>query len=275
MLPCRGPDTVGNEYVRGKVMSKILACSLGLLLTAVSHPALAAPTQAAPQTASSQEVATPVRLATAASLARAVAPADVMIPAELEQVRKAILAMPTLDEDAKQLEQDYPGLYAAVWTAVEPEMRRQTQADLPGFWAKLEQLYVARLTEREAQGLLGFFQSPTGQKLMRNMYGSIDASPLYAEMAKSDEATIGAEQLQAVTDAAKAKAVRQMGPEDEASLLTLAVSIDLKKFQELGAETQKISLDWANRDDPEGEEKIGKVIEEVTERYIASHPPKE
>ncbi|MDP9422007.1 MAG: DUF2059 domain-containing protein [Pseudomonadota bacterium] len=252
---------------------KSLACSFGLLLAAVSYPA---PAQTASDTTTSQNEATAtVRPATAAALARAVTPSDVVIPAELEEVRKAILSIPTLDEDAKQLEQEYPGLYAAVWTAVEPEMRRQIEVDRPGFWAKLEQLYLARLTEREAQGLLAFFQSATGQKLIRNMYGSIDASPLFAELAKSDKATIGAPQIQAVTDAAKAKAVGQMGPEDESSLVTLAAAMDLKKFQEIGAETQKISVDWANREDPEGEEKIAKIMETAMERYMDAHPPKD
>lgn len=216
-----------------------------------------------------------VSRATAAALARVVAPIDVVVPAEVEQARKAILALPTMDEDAKQLEQEYPGLYAALWTAVEPEMRRQTEADYPNFWAALEEMYVARLTEREAQAVMAFFRSPTGQKLLRNVYGSFDATPMFADMVKSDTAKIGPEQLQAVTDAAKAKAIQQMGPEDQATLLTLAASIDLKKFQALGAETQKVTLDWVNKEDPAGEAKLEKMMVEAMERYMAAHPPKE
>lgn len=212
--------------------------------------------------------------ATASELARAVAPADVAMPLEIEQARKAILSLPTVDEEAKQLEKEFPGLYAAVWAAVETEMRRSVEADYPAFWASLEQLYVARLTEREAQAALAFFRSATGQKLMRSMYGSFDAAPLFAEMINSGSSMIEARQMQSVTDAAKVKAVQQIGPEDEASLRTLMASIDLEKFRALGAETQKLSLEWVNKEDPESEERLGKIMQDAMEQYMAAHPLK-
>lgn len=251
---------------------RLLACSLGLLLAAASLPALAGQTLAAPQPA---EAGQGVSDATAAALARVVAPLEIMVPAELEQARKAILALPTLDEEARQLEQEYPGLYAALWAAVEPEMRRSTEADYPSYWTALEQLYVARLTENEAQAVMTFFKSPTGQKLIRNMYGNFDAAPMLAEMAKSENYTIDEKQMKAATDAAKAKAVEQIGPGDQADLWILMASIDLEKFKALGAETQKVTLDWVNKEDAEGEAKIGKIMEEAMKRYMAAHPPKE
>lgn len=198
-----------------------------------------------------------------------------MLPLEIEQARKMILALPTLDEDAKQLEQEYPGLYAAVWAAVEPEMRRQTEADYPSFWTMLEDLYIRRLTEQEAQAVLVFFKSPTGQKLTRSMYGSMDATPWLGAMIKSDSSTVSAAQMQGAIDAAKAKAVQQIGPEDEGNLSALAAKISLEDFRSLGAETQKLTLDWVNKEDPEGEEKIAKIMEAAMERYMDAHPPKD
>ena len=253
-------------------MSRILTWSIGLLLAGISCSALAEPARQSGQAVPAGPNGAPaVSRSTAAALAKAVAPMDILIPAELEQARKAILALPTLDEDAKQLEQEFPGIYAAIWAASEAEMKRQTEAGYPGFLAMLEQLYLARLTEREAQGVLTFFQSPTGQKLLRNVYGSFDAAPLVAEMAKSGSSIIDARQMQAATDAVKAKVVRQMGPEDEDSLLALSKAMELKKFREISAETQKISLEWVNRADPEGEERLGKIMEQATERYIKAH----
>lgn len=252
---------------------KLLACSLGLLLAASSNPAMAAQVPAALQSPVSPAESKASRV-TAAALAQTIAPMNVMLPLEIEQARKMILALPTLDEDAKQLEEEYPGLYAAVWTAVEPEMRRQTEADYPSFWTMLEDLYIRRLTEQEAQAVLAFFKSPTGQKLTRSMYGSVDATPWLAEMVKSDSSTVSEAQMQKVIDAAKAKAVQQIGPEDEANLTALAAKISLEDFRSLGAETQKLTLDWVNREDPEGEEKIAKIMEAAMERYMDAHPPK-
>ncbi len=251
---------------------KSLTCLLGLLVAAASGLASAAQAPAALQPAETKQRVTP---ATAAELARIVAPIEIMLPAELEQARKVIVTLPTVDEDARQLEQDYPGLYAALWTAVEPEMRRATAASYPGYWAALEQIYVARLTENEAQAVMTFFKSPTGQKLIRNMYGNFDAAPMVAEMVKSENYTIDEQQMKAATDAARAKAVSQIGQEDQADLWILVESIDLEKFKALGAETQKVTLAWVNQEDPEGDAMIGSIMEEAMQQYMASHPAKE
>lgn len=247
----------------------LLRCSLGLMLAALSSPVLAQPAQAGPKPVETSQRVTP---ATAAALARAVAPLELGVATEIEQARKAILALPTVDEDAKQLEQEYPGLYAALWAAVEPEVRQSSAAGYPGYWAELEKMYIARLTESEAQAVLTFFKSPTGQKLVRNMYGNVDAAPLMAEMAKSDDYAVNEKRMKALVDSAKAKTVKEIGAEDQADLWILMTSIDLKKFQALGAETQKVTLEWVNRPDPEGEERIGKIMEEAMQRYMEAHP---
>jgi hypothetical protein len=242
------------------------------LAAALALAAPASPAVPAPNTPAQASVA--VSKATAATLARTVAPADITIALEVDHARKAILALPTIDEDARQLEAEFPGIYAAMWAAIEPEVRRSTEADYPSYWAALENMYLARLSEQEAQAVLAFFRSATGQKLLRGMYGAMDTGPMLAEMVKTDSATIDAKQMQSAVDAAKAKAVGQLGPEDEASLLTLVGAMDLGKFRALGAETQKITLDWVNKEDPEGEEKLGKLMQDAMAKYMAAHPSK-
>ena len=249
---------------------------LALLFAAALASAAPASTAATQAPTPGAKAKTPIVVSqvTAAALARTVAPADITIALEVEQARKAILALPTIDEDAKQLESEFPGIYAAMWAAIEPEVRRSTEADYPDYWAALERMYLARLTEQEAQAVLAFFRSPTGQKLLRGMYGAMDAGSMMAEMVKSDSSTIDAKQMQSAVDAAKAKAVEQLGPEDQASLLTLVGSIDLEKFRALGAETQRITLEWVNKEDPEGEERLGKMMQDAMENYMAAHPSK-
>ena len=245
-----------------------IALAAALALAAPASPAAPAPNSPA-------QASVAVSKATAATLARTVAPADITIALEVDHARKAILALPTIDEDARELEAEFPGIYAAMWAAIEPEVRRSTEAESPSYWAALENMYLARLSAQEAQAVLAFFRSATGQKLLRGMYGAMDTGPMLAEMVKTDSATIDAKQMQSAVDAAKAKAVGQLGPEDEASLLTLVASMDLGKFRALGAETQKITLDWVNKEDREGEEKLGKLMQDAMEQYMAAHPAKE
>jgi len=245
---------------------------LGIAIAAALAAAAPAPV---PQPSSAQSVSeAPASPGTAAALARTVAPADLMIPLEIEQAKKAILGLPTLDPDAKELEALYPGIWAAVWAATEPEMRRSVNADFPKFWAALENLYKSRLTETEAQAVLTFYRSPSGQKLLRGLTENFDATPIMAEAVKSDSGKVSADQLARVTDAAKAAAAKRAGPEDLADMMALLHSVTIEKFKAVGMETQKITLDWVNKDDADGEAKMQQVMQTAMKQYIASHPTK-
>lgn len=250
---------------------KLPAFSLGLLVAGGPWSAHAQTSPATTRLGQAQGVSR----ATAAALARVVAPMELMVPAEVGQSRKVILALPTLDETARELEAEFPGIYAALWAEIEPAMRRHLEAGLPSYWTALEQLYVSRLTENEAQAVMRFFQSPTGQKLIRTMYVNVDATPMFADMTKNDNYSVDEKQMKAMTDAAKAKAVKEVGPEDEGDLWILMASIKLDKFQALGAETQKLTLDWVNNEDAEGDAELGKLMEETMKRYMAAHPPRQ
>lgn len=245
----------------------------GLLIAAlVALAATGQPAQAVPPTAA--PAAAPVRSETASALARTIAPADLMIPREMDVARKAILTLPTLDSDAKQLEQDYPGIWAAVWTASEPEMLRSVTADFPKFWGSLEQLYRSRLAESEAQAILTFYRSDTGQRLLRGMVDNFDATPLIADAAKSPTSTVSAEQMKVASEAAKAAALKRLQPGDTLEFLALMHFVELDKFKAIGAETQKLTLEWVNREDPEGDEKLQKIMQAAMKDYIAKHPAK-
>ena len=239
------------------------------LAAAAPAPAAAPAAQVPVQTAS----AVPATKATAAALARAVAPGDLMIPYELEQAHRAIVGLPQIDEDAKALESEYPGIWAAVWTAIEPEMHQWVEADYPGFWAALEQMYMARLTEPEAQALLTFYRSPTGQKLIRGMIENFDAMPMVKDVVASPSEAVTAESMNRATDAARSKAVATIGREDTGELLILMGHIDMAKFRAIGAETQQITLDWVNKPNPEGDKRLQRLMEDAIQRYKAAHPP--
>lgn len=238
------------------------------LVAALVAAAPAAAASAATLLAQSERSASASK-GTAAALAQTVAPADLMIPLEMDVAKKAILAFPTLDADAKQLESQYPGIWSAVWIAIEPEVRRYVESDYPKFWSALEQLYLSRLSEAEAQALLAFYRTSTGQKLLRGLIQNLDAAPAVAEMVESRSGSVSAEQMTAITDRAKLRAVKEIGPEDESNLMTLVKTIDLVKFRSLGAETQKLTLDWVNAEDPEADAQIQSLMEAAMERYIA------
>ena len=131
----------------------MLLISLMAALTAVQLPAA---TTQQKSIEAAIETNQPVSNGTAATLARTIAPAEVMIPLELEHARKSIMALPAVDEDAKALEHQFPGIFEAAWTALQPEVHRSIQADLPPFWLAMGQLYIKHLSESEGRTLLEF-----------------------------------------------------------------------------------------------------------------------
>ena len=243
---------------------RLIAAALALAL-GVPAPAAAQ----APANRSAAAIAAP----TAAALARAVAPAELMVPLEVDIGRQAILSLSSLDDDGKALEAEYPGIWQAVWNAIEPEVRRYVEADHPKFWTKLEGLYSSRLTEREGQGLLAFYRSPTGQKLLRTMLAGLDSPSLIAGVAGSDNGNLTAEQLKAATDAARLKVLQSMGPADEEQLNALMNVITLDKFRSVGADTQRLTLDWVNSEDPAFDAKLEKLMKAALEAHMSKGSP--
>ena len=237
------------------------------LLVALAAP-LPGPTAA--QAAASTTVEAPATAATAAALARTVAPAELMISLEVEVARKAILSLPTLDADAKALEVKYPGIWQAVWNAVEPKMRQSVETDFPSFWSRLEEIYLSRLTENEAQGILAFYRSSTGQKMLRATLTGFDAAPLIADLVKSEDSTITAEQMESAARRARLKGLQTIGPADEEQFTRLTKSVSLDKFRAIGAETQKLTAEWVNKDDPEGEAELQTLMEAAMEEHMSN-----
>jgi hypothetical protein len=236
-------------------------------LAAVQSPASPGSSQlqkSAPQSAA------PVSDQTAKALARTVAPADLLLPVEIEQARKALLSLPTLDPDAKELESEYPGIWAAVWTASEPELRRSVEAGYPKLWSSLEQLYRARLTEDEADAILTFYRSDTGQRMLQGMVESLDGASVFAEVVKSPDSPMTPEQMRTMTEAAGAGAAKRLKSGDSVQFLQLMHYVDLDKFKLLGAETQKVTLDWVNAEDPEGDARLQAIMEEAMQDYMAA-----
>jgi hypothetical protein len=209
---------------------------------------------------------------TAAALARTVAPAEIMVPMQLELAHQGIVNMPSLDPAARQLEADYPGLWSFVWAMTESHARRSIEGGYPDFLSALERLYRATLSEREAQAVLAFYRSPTGQKLILGMTGGFDPKPMFQDIVANPANAITAEQMAAVTDAARKKALAQLGPEDQPRLAMVVQAVGLEKFRALGANTRKLTLEWARKENSDGDAGLQAIIEAAMHDYMAAHP---
>jgi len=192
----------------------------------------------------------------------------------MEESRKAVLAVPTLDEDSRQLEKEYPGIFAATWAAIEPQLRKSLGAENERYWAALEDLYISRLNEPEAQALLKFYRSPTGQKLIRNLHMNVDVMPIIPQVLNSNSGAVSADQMRAVTDAAKVKALQSLEADDMDSFQELSTGLSLQKLGEIGQATEKLTLEWVNKSDPEFDSRLEALMTKAMEDYMVKHPPR-
>lgn len=204
----------------------------------------------------------------AAALAELVAGTEVTLSLELGFAKQAFDAVMATDADLKTMIDENPGLQAAVWAAVEPEIRRSSIEGNPAFLARIAALYRSRLTATELDAVYAFFEGPTGQKLVKAMYGGINPQPVIAE-AMAGSGDISGSAIVEAADAGRTKALSTIGPEDEPALATLTRAVSTQKLQALGAEVQKLTLDYVNEDDPVLDAKIEAVIEAAFRDYFA------
>lgn len=242
------------------MLVKTLSSAFALLIVA-APPAHAQPAPVSVTTENNKRLAI--------ALAQAVAPPDLLLPLEVALARKGFAMGFEADPEAKELRKNYPELLDAVWKALEPEVRRASAEDQPKFHAELAKIYIARLSSAEMEGLRRFYLTPTGQKLMRKLYGSIDPSPIVAEAVKSQ--SISEQAMTAAKNAAQAEALAALAPEDFAALEELARTISMAKLHSLGQETQQATLKWINQEDPELDARIEKILADAVEKHIAEH----
>lgn len=241
---------------------------LVLAILLVAPPAIVATPAAA-----ASESGSPAAKQAASELARMVAPKVIMIPLNMKWAEKSIEELPKLNEDSGALEAEFPGIHNAMWMAAKDEMRSQLEVDLPRLWSRLEQLYLTEMTEQEIRGLISFYATPTGQRLIAAMYGDSDLQPMIKSVATSEDGSVSEQAFQAVTEDAKQKALANadIDPQD---LVPLMSAMPLAKMRAVGEKVQQTTREWVNEDNPEQQERINKLMVDAAERFVkASKTP--
>lgn len=211
----------------------------------------------------------PASTADARALAEIVAPRETLLQLNLHWAERAILDMPTHSEDSSVLESEFPGIHRAMWSAAEPELRRQVEADIPNLWGRLAEVY-GNLTHTELQGLVRFFRTPTGQRVITGLYGNLDLAPAIPAIVSDDEGRVD-EALDAAEQAATRKTVEQLKP-DESDIQILMTAITVEKLQALGVQAKAATDAWFKDEDPDQQAKIDALVAGAAERYMEDFP---
>ena len=184
-----------------------------------------------------------------------------------------MLALPQNNPKSKSLEEDYPGIHQAMWNAAEPELRRQMEVNLPKLWASLEDMYVQQLTNSQLVGLLKFYRTPTGQRLIRGLYGNLALSGAVDSIGRAPKEAIDPAILDKASAAARKKTVSQINP-DPADIRILQSAISVDKMRAVGAKVQQLTFEWSTAIDADDDKRTKDLMQKAALEYSRAHPNK-
>lgn len=205
----------------------------------------------------------------ALALSKLLQPRDVMLQALVGVVEKDVPAALARDPAAALMEHEYPGIIDAMMAAALPEITGPFEANLPSLWDRFADLYQERMTIDEIDAAYRFYSSPTGQKVVRTMHQSLDTRAILDDAMAGDSTAVSSEAIEQAQTGALAQFIATMTSEDRAALEALAKSPMIGKLQELGPEVQRLTMEFLNRPDPDGEARVQQVMHDAMTAFIA------
>jgi hypothetical protein len=202
------------------------------------------------------------------SLARLVLPDD-QVGMEMDAGRTAFMQLTETAPDNRELEEAYPGIHQAMWSAMEPELRKSMTDKQPRDREKMARLYASMFSPADLAEANIFYSSPVGQKMIRAMYTETDMAPVMEQIAADPDAPISAEALKASDAAAKQKLTDALNEQEVAALMSFVQKVGMDKMRKVGEAVQRLRLEMLNEEDPELDARLDKLIEAATQQYIA------
>ena len=214
--------------------------------------ATSAPAQAQPSANQSH--------AEALKLAKLMAPRDLMIEAEMSQFdqhfKRSILNGRTQEE----ADGDYPGLIDALVKAARPLVERYTERAVAEMQSSVAELIETRLQADEIAELTQFYESPTGQHVLRSMADSVDASAIYEQAVEQPDEPVTRTQVTAQIRAAATAAAEKYSDADQAALIEFMKRPVFAKLAGIQPALRQMMADLHNRTDPEFEAEVSEVL---------------
>jgi hypothetical protein len=176
--------------------------------------------------------------------------------------------------EAAEAESALPGISAALWPVLEPEIRQFTRDEHPGYLNMVASFYTSRFTPDELKALHALYASPTGTKIIGALYGSARPDALVEEMIRSPEAPISqsatSEAISQMTD----RLVGLITEEDQPALLAALRVVPQAKLDRANRDLTQLVVQWLNKPTPELDARLDVLMEKAVARYMADHPPK-
>jgi hypothetical protein len=237
--------------------------AIGLALIVAAPISAMAPADAIPQTA--QPTATQ-----AIELARLMSPRDLLVDMEVREFDKHFVSSLRSDPEMKSLDDQYPGLFEAMHKASRGLVAEAMGRSAGKIHATVAKLIESSFTPADIAELSDFYRSPIGQKTIRQMAASADASRIYQQAIKDQEFHLTGDQIAAQVHENAQKAVQSFTPEEQTEMMLFMAKPSFGKLAKAQPQIQKILADEFNAPDPEFDRQVELAMGAAVEQHIAS-----
>lgn len=202
-------------------------------------------------------------------LAKITASEDIIIGDSDDEVKATEMALELLKSDpsVQQLEAEFPGISKSLMMAVMPILTRSMKERLPTLWDRLAVIYAQTFTLEELDYLIGFYSSPTGQKMINAITDKYEPTAVMAEMKKSEDFSYSPEAVREDVKTVIPGIMDGLDDKDIANVLDLGRSTAFPKLRKIGLSIQQIKIDWQNEQTPWEEAAMNDAMAEVMADY--------
>lgn len=222
----------------------------------------------APSVASAQSVAIdPTRRALAHELATLLNPEEPLMGAMDRAFGDSLPELMKADPQLKALEDEHPGILKVMADAMRPILLRYLRASIPELRDRIAVIY-SDLSETHLRALIGFYRSPTGQRMIELMTSGIDTDAMMRTLIANDASETTAAELTGVTRNAASSAVGRMTPAQVREAGQFGMSPAGRALTALQPRIVAAMAEWSNNPSPAVQAEIEAAIIPVVQQYI-------
>lgn len=188
------------------------------------------------------------------SLVDVLVPVDHTVAQTIDAARGGFRAQAQADVNLQALDKRKPGLFAAAEKGLTEVMTDQAPDLAGGLRTRLRDLLSSRLTPDELVTVSDFYRSPTGQRMLARARESASVQGLAKGTDVARQAvdagnlpTFSAKDVQSLTNAITADAIRSIEAEDVPALQRFGASSASPKLASLSGELNNVVVEEVNR----------------------------
>lgn len=246
----------------------------GLILASVSSVVFATP-QPPPVIApvaetSASKPTTPEAKAAALRLARLLQTEEAQVAMAERMTDRDLRAAFANDKNMQIIESEHPGFLDAVLKELKPIVVRFTRRELPEYHARIADLLSTRFDAAEMDDLAKFYQTPTGQKLIRGMQENATIGSTLEEIVADPDRPTSFSAVNTDHKASVVATVKTIDESDHAALREFASKPYFDRMAAFGASMRKLEQEIANEPQPAFEAEIGAVMNATLAEFEAA-----